>query len=766
MLRRTLVLVVLSILCGCGGCGSKKSDPEQASKAAALPDAFEDLTMQYDLVAHAHLADVDFQGLFIDFGTPASDKYISGGWKTGWGTNGAEGTTTFTNVSATGRIYFPMASAAPVTLRFRVKAIGSQMMSLYMNGKTLPTVRLDGGATWKEYDAVVPAEMLEAGENQLLLRFGGSTKVGNEDVSAAVDSLRIVQTATAVPSAYQAPFYRELVGNATVDGVARRSVLVRGGTTLSYYAEIPATGKLAVSVGAEGTAKPSGVAAKVSVTPDGGPSTDVFSSPVENEWNDQAVDLARWAGQVVRLDFSVTGAATARVAWSSLGVMLPRAENEPPSGKARNVVVLLIDTMRADKLKPFNPRTRVRTPVLDQVATDGAVFSKAHSPENWTKPSVASVLTSLWPATHGTKQDPSVLPEQAVMLSEVFKQSGFSTATVLANGYVSDRFGFDQGWDHYTNFIRDNKPTGAEYVFKAAGDWIEQNKDKRFFVYIQTIDPHVPYDPPAEFLSMYDSQPYEGIVQPRQTASQLEQAKRNPPTVTFTDRDRQRLAALYDGEVSYHDRELGKFIDRLKQLGLWENTLFVITADHGEEFYDHQSYGHGHTLYEELLHVPLIFRFPAGIPKGTRIDSVATTVDIGPTLMDAVGLPAPPTFEGQTLWGTMRGQPRPGPMVAFSDFLDDRRAITGSHYKLILKGINAEYYDLARDPHEQNKLDSSRMPVASRYLRMLIGQFLGATNRAKWLEAEQGRPVNRFGAQTTNVDQEMRQQIRALGYAN
>src|SRR5262249_38284887 len=152
-----------------------------------------------------------------------------------------------------------------------------------------------------------------------------------------------------------------------------------------------------------------------------------------------------------------------------------------------------------------------------------------------------------------------------------------------------------------------SKPTQAEHVFRDALGWIEKNKDGRFFVYIQTIDPHVPYDPPKQFLDLYDAQPYDGQIRPRMTAELLEQAKRNPPKVTFTPRDRQRLEALYDGEVSYHDHELGEFVKRLKQLGLWENTVFVMTSDHGEEFNDHGSWGHGHSLYQELLHVPVLF---------------------------------------------------------------------------------------------------------------------------------------------------------------
>jgi arylsulfatase A-like enzyme len=162
------------------------------------------------------------------------------------------------------------------------------------------------------------------------------------------------------------------------------------------------------------------------------------------------------------------------------------------------VVVLVVDTLRADKLRPFNPATRVKTPSVDRFASEGVVFELAQSPENWTKPAVASILTGLHPQTHQQKTGDAALPGSAVLLSEHLKDNGFATGSFIANGYVSDRFGFDQGWDDYSNYIREGGSTEAKDVFDAAGNWIEAHQEQRFFAYIQTIDPHVPYDPPGE----------------------------------------------------------------------------------------------------------------------------------------------------------------------------------------------------------------------------------------------------------------------------
>lgn len=375
------------------------------------------------------------------------------------------------------------------------------------------------------------------------------------------------------------------------------------------------------------------------------------------------------------------------------------------------------------------------------------------------------MLTSLWPATHQAKTDAARVPAGAVLLSESYKEAGFSTASFIANGFVSTVFGFEQGWDHYTNFIRENRDTRAENVFKEAGDWIEQHKRERFFVYVQTIDPHVPYDPPADYLNLYDEREYTGQISQRNTAELLEKAKRNPPLITFDASDRRRLEALYDGEVSYHDHWLGQFVDRLKTLGVYDDTLFVITADHGEEFNDHGSYGHGHTVYQELLHVPLIFRLPGRVPAGQRVAQTVTTVDIGPTIFEGTGVPLEATAEGHSLQPYLRGEIPAMPAVAFSDMLDDRRVIRAGRWKLVLRGVNPSLFDLQVDPTEQRDLGTTARPIALRYCRILLGQFLGARDRHRWIDGDQRVRGTNLRQENTAIDPALQQQLGALGYA-
>lgn len=766
-MTRRIVLAAAALALMLGGCSGKESaQAEQGRPLASGKGGHEEghttlhgYRTDFDMLDSVHLADVDHQGLYIDFGTPARMKYTIGHWRTDWGSDGHSGDATYTYAGARGWVYFDVDHPGPLTIRMRLRPLGTSVVSPYLNGKPIDMVSLKEGTGFRDYDIAVPADLVKKGENQLMLVFGGTTKVGNEAVSVAMESMRIVN-GTIPKGRYEPPSYGSLVSDVDVGGVRRHAIAVHAPTTLTYYVQVPARGKLAFGVGEEGSGQ---AHATVKVTPTKGAPKQIFDQSVGGKWSDHVVDLGAWANQVVRIDLTADGESRGRVAWSDPVVVMPNPK-ATATKQAKNVVVLLIDTLRADKLRPFNPKTRVKTPALDEVADQGTIFEHAQAPENWTKPSVASILTSLHPETHRTKTDSAVLPSTALMVSEQYHKHGFQTAMFSANGYVSRKFGFDQGFDYYTNYIRENKSTAAEHVFHDAGNWIEKHKGKRFFVYIQTIDPHVPYDPPEQYLKMYDDSDYHGQVKPRETPQLLEKAKHTPPLVELTDADKRRIKALHDGEITYHDVQLGKFIDKMKKLGLWNDTLFVIVADHGEEFDDHGKWGHGHSTYQELLHVPLIFRFPGAVPKGKRVARAVSTIDLAPTVLALSGVPPMTTAEGRSLVGYFDGRPPTGPDVAFSDFLDDQRVIFTGRWKMVLRGLNTDFYDLVQDPGEHDDLDTNHDLVAERYCRIMIGQFLGSTDRRHWLDAKQG-PGIQLRAENATMDQTTKDQLEALGYA-
>ncbi len=746
---------------GSEGAEEVSAAPAEEAQVDPAERAFEEAVRNgrthLDLGALVHLADVDHGGLVVDFGTPARMKYTMGTWQNGWGTDGTAGDRAFTRLGDGGSIWFHADRAEALTVRMRLRKVGSPNLVLYVNGQTLRTVELSDGVS--TYDVPVPAENLRVGENQLMLRATGTSTVGSEQVSIEMDSIHLLRGAE--PGEVATPSYASLTrDDAGPEGDSRRALVLPAGTTVSWYAEVPARAKL--TLGLFGTPAKR---VRVRVRPATGEPADLLEAEAGGRWVDRALSLEPWAGQVVRIDLEA-GDGEGAVAVSAPQLVVPLPERARPDAQARNVVVLTIDTLRASKLRPYNAQSRVRTPVFDSFVEDATLFENPQSPENWTKPSVASILTSLFPMTHRTKQDSSSLPAAALTLGEVYQEAGFQTASFLANGYVSDRFGFKQGWHHYTNYIREGRSTEAENVFREAGRWIEEHADQRFFVYIQTIDPHVPYDPPDELLRMYDPNPeaYTGIVRNRMTGNQLGDAKVG--RLTFSAADAARLAALHDGEISYHDRELGVFLEKLRELGLYDDTVFVITSDHGEEFDEHGSWGHGHSVYQELLHVPLVVRWKAAGSAGVRIPDVVSTMDIAPTVLEATGVDVPDVFEGRSLVGHLHGAAPPGPPVAFSDFLDDRRVIRAGRWKLILRGnLTWTMFDLEEDPGEERQLDRSNAnPVALRYTRILLGQFLGASDRTAWLTGGRGRPAQVLPQQDSQIDAELCRQLQQLGY--
>ena len=719
-----------------------------------------------DLLALAHLADVHHDGLYIPFGDRARWKYTHGRWAPvtpggEWGRDTTVDREPATPLGTSGRIFFHLDRATALTIRVRARSLGANKLIAYIGERTLGEGTVSQTAGYRDIDFAVPAEAVSAGENVLLLRGDATAPFRGFTASAAIASVRIVpgtpRTGFVAPS---------LITRSTADGVERPALTLPLGTRVEHFVEVPAGARLDVRATSEGgrgslsidvateEATDTTLTAAVSAL-EGGPIRAPAAARREVR------SLASLEGKIVRLAIE---AHDAPVRIDELRITFAPTQARLTRATAKNVIVVLIDTLRADRLRVNRPSSRVNTPAYDAFAAAGANFPNAQSPENWTKPSVASVLTSTYPATHGAKYDASSLAAEALLVSEVLDRAGFSTASFIANGHVSRDFGFDQGWDHYTNYIRESRATRAETVFGEAATWIEAHRSERFFAYVHTIDPHVPYDPPNEFLQMYDSAPYDGVVQNRRTPELLADAKTTPPRVVFTDRDAARLDALYDAEISYHDVHFGRFLARLDALGLADDTLVIVTADHGEEMRDHGSWGHGHSVFQELLNVPLTMRWEGVIPTGAVLRQTTSTVHVSPTVLEAVGIAAPPEFEGESLLGLVRGQPSVGPAVAFSDFQENRRVIRAGRFKLIVRGnLRSILFDLQTDPREQTDLATSARPIAARYLRVLLGQFLGAPDRGRWLFGDERRRVVPT-ATRARMTPELCNDLAALGY--
>jgi arylsulfatase A-like enzyme len=341
-------------------------------------------------------------------------------------------------------------------------------------------------------------------------------------------------------------------------------------------------------------------------------------------------------------------------------------------------------------------------------------------------------------------------------LPERLQQLGFYTGAFIANGYVSDKFGFRQGFSSYRNYIREGRYSRAEFLAADVVEWLDKRpQEKPFMLYVHAIDPHVPYKPTGQFMSIYDPLPYAGVVNFKGDNELLEKIKIGK--IKLNPRDKVHLEALYDSEISYHDLHFRTILAALEKRGLSRDTMIVVVADHGEEFWDHGSVGHGHSVYEELLHIPMVIRVPGVTNKPARVESTSGLVDIVPTVFEALGQAQPAGLSGRSLMPELRGQHADAPPVAIAGFMDGWRTAVVSGIKLIQR-TEKRYmlHDLGADPHEQTDL-ADRRPISARYLRGQLGLALANSQAAA---SDKRTPK----AETTKIDKATEAQLRALGY--
>jgi choline-sulfatase len=755
----------------CGGCGNGGRDLEpdrpalhasapsgsgaaspadgSAPPSAAKVGQAEETPLEpiFDLAQNVEMAHLRSAGLLIDFGTPSRHKYTFGDWRSGWRGDYDKDGTTFTYLSgATGKIAFDVApdETGGGVVAIRARAVGSHGGRVYLNGEHIGNAEF--GESEFSYAEVRFDGGLRAGRNEILLRFNTRRPAHDgRGASLAVDYVRVGPGGTdggTAAAAYDA--CREKT----------ESLVLAAGESLTFNLPIPESAVLRGMLGSD-----VGGALVVAVRTDEGTRDEILRRDGSSKDARFAADLGAYAGKAVAVSVSAEGG---EVQLAGAGLFVPARAAPPAEIKpARNLIVVLIDTLRVDHTRVYDPSSRVVAEQLGRIAAESTVFERAWVQENWTKPSTATLLTGLFPTTHQTKTETNKVPDSVVLASQHFKSQDFATAAFIANGYVSGKFGFERGWDAWTNYVREGKPNRAQFVADDVIAWLDKRpKEKRFFLYVHTIDPHVPYMPPREYLAKYDDEPYSGPVVGTQTAEVLEKIKIG--ALRLGDRDKRRLEALYDGEISYHDDHLARMFAAFESDGLLDDSLVVVTSDHGEEFFDHGSVGHGHSMYEELLHVPLLVRTPSADERAARRSGVEVgLVDVLPTACEILGVPCPAEVEGRSLVPLLRGGAGGFPRPVFSEFLDGQRAARMGRYKLIVRGSSTTLFDLGADPDETRDM-SDAAPIASAMMRELLGAHLG-----RFVEAGASGGAaqkKRHESEDVTIDAKTREQLKALGY--
>jgi arylsulfatase A-like enzyme len=429
-------------------------------------------------------------------------------------------------------------------------------------------------------------------------------------------------------------------------------------------------------------------------------------------------------------------------------------ENAPAEGKlGPNVILIIVDDLRADHLG-YTDHTRPTSPNIDALARCSLVFRNAYSASSWTRSAVASLLTSTYPTEHLITKErrQSLLAEELLTIQELLGTHGFQTAAFYSSPHF--RYGLDRGFDH----VFYEGPKSADILYDRTLEWLDANQQERFFLLVHNIDPHSPFYFHEDFAFSPQRSQYREIepLFPDKVNNKKNMCRHRENVVRLEKEALTEMKANYDGEIAFTDFHIGRLLRYLEKKGLSKSTAVVLTSDHGEEFLDHGGYWHGCTLYNELLQVPLIFHLP-GSGSGEYAEAVST-IDILPTLIDALGVPTPESyrFSGQSLLPLTRGEPwQERPIISATAFRGPLQlSLVSDGYKYIrfADGAPIGLYDQHNDPIEQHNL-LSQQPERTARMESALAEIL-----------KRSESVNGTAGAQSELDTATKEDLRSLGY--
>ena len=426
-----------------------------------------------------------------------------------------------------------------------------------------------------------------------------------------------------------------------------------------------------------------------------------------------------------------------------------------------NIVLISIDTLRADRLSLYG-YGRKTSPYLEELAEEAVVFNRFFYNGGGTLPSHMTMMTSLNPRTHwvhpGNKR---ILEAQRITLAEELKEAGYTTAAYTDGGWMRGKFGFTQGFDLY-----DDEGGRFERILPKAYSWLDDHHREKFFLFLHTYDVHsehktdLPYSCPDDLHTTYvdvEASTFDGCRFDKCATSLLAwvNAQANSEGAAandfFSAEEIEFISSLYDGCINYADKKIAEVVNVLKEKGVYDKTLLIITSDHGEEFAEHGMFLHDQGAYEEYASLPLVIKFPKGRFGGERINHWASVVDLMPTVLEIVGLPTSDQAQGHSLMPTI---------------ISDLPVRQDVHMYDVLKSDRWKYFpskkmlfDVVDDPEEKDNIHSERPDVVAeleRRVRILVGADVEA------FEAFQGSIQSPSGE--VELSEREIENLKALGY--
>jgi len=446
---------------------------------------------------------------------------------------------------------------------------------------------------------------------------------------------------------------------------------------------------------------------------------------------------------------------------------------QPPS-----ILLVVVDTLRADYLGCYGFDGNI-SPSIDELAAESVLFEKCFSQAPWTTPSLASMMTSIMPQAHGVALSPEAprdyeawrrqwtpaIPDATLTLAEVLGEKGYRTAAFVSNPFLTRDLGFEQGFDVFDASAAKKRGRAGSAVIEPAGLWLDTVLPSRqpFFLYLHLMDVHGPYNAPEGDFNAVRESP--GLGEPRHLKihefDRIQPYLRRPQwTRNPHGKELRTWRGRYAAGVHAADRHLGHLLRRLRQEERWQNTLVVLTADHGEELFDHGGWDHGFSLRQHQLHVPLLIRYPGAKRGGTRVGELVRLVDLMPTLLEIAEAETPPTAVGVDLAprthlaAAVESQPN-----IFATSIKNRpgrSSLTVGRYKLIADsdGTNTRLFDLVNDPEERLDIAPVRSDVVRELRILLLDELMRIAAAAPMASA------------TIELPEDQVEQLRELGYTH
>jgi len=719
--------------------------------AAGRAVATDTPAVRFDLVERFPAAVARVDTTLIRFTAPeAATLLISGFAREGGGPKGPPflwGTGDHSEL----RFFVSEPRALPLAFRcwpLRFKDAPEQRVTVAVNGLDVGEVSLRQQPS--RYELTIPARALRPGENRLTLRYAFSRS--RQDLSPKSTSTRQLAVAWDwMQFGDGAP-----VGQPSVVRTdTRSSLILPPGTGVDYYTRLPAGSTLVIEdVLPLGVDKPAPADLRVEMQPASAAKSSALTVPRSGR---RVVSLPAAPGEVVKLSFRVpkdggsgeSGIEVVRPAiYAPAKVEDGAVRPHPAAGTHPNVIVYLVDALRADHLGCYG-YAKATSPFIDAFAHDAVSFTRALAQASATRPAVASIFTGLDPRRHGVAGKDLGLPPAAVTLAELLQQAGYETAGFVTNGNVSPSLGFGQGFDVYEYLAEEQTPEVhqlSDRLNARVFDWLDHRRGGRpFFLYVHSTDPHAPYVPRSPYRERFAGDAS------LDTLNLLGQSLAALPASY-----RDQVMALYDAEIAFNDASFGELLGRLRALGLYDKSVIVFMADHGEEFQEHHHWEHAKTLYDEVLHIPLIIRVPGALEPSKVVTQTVAQIDLLPTVLDLLQLPPATGAVGRSLVPLIAGDPGMVQEVPVFAALGERarfESVVDGRFKLIrdahaLPGL--QVYDLARDPQEVGNV-TGEQPIMTEYLYALVRASRPAANL-------------RLPAARGSLDEKTAERLRALGY--